>query len=137
MIDSLERMPVMIMDDDMAMARHIAGKMAALIRSRNAQNRATVLGLATGSTPLGIYRELIRLHREMGLDFSRVVTFNLDEYYPMAPDSIHSYYRYMWENLFEHININPENVHIPPGNLPPSYAKRASLCPPKSSQPQR
>ncbi len=128
MIDSLERLPVMIMDDDRAIARHIAGKMAALIRSRNAQNRATVLGLATGSTPLGIYHELIRLHQEMGLDFSRVVTFNLDEYYPMAPDSIHSYYRYMWENLFDHININPENVHIPPGNLPREQAAEACVA---------
>jgi glucosamine-6-phosphate deaminase len=77
-----------------------------------------VLGLATGSTPIGIYRELIRKHREEGLDFSNVVTFNLDEYYPMAPDSIHSYVRYMWENFFEHINIKPENVHIPRGDLP-------------------
>ncbi|MBA2708284.1 MAG: glucosamine-6-phosphate deaminase, partial [Gemmatimonadaceae bacterium] len=64
------------------------------------------------------YRELIRMHREEGLDFSDVVTFNLDEYYPMRADSIHSYNRYMWENLFEHINIRPENVHIPRGDAP-------------------
>jgi glucosamine-6-phosphate deaminase len=77
-----------------------------------------VLGLATGSTPIGVYRELIRLHREEGLSFSNVVTFNLDEYYPMAPDSIHSYHRFMWENLFDHIDIRPENVHIPRGDVP-------------------
>jgi len=76
-----------------------------------------VLGLATGSTPIGIYRELIRMHREDGLDFSHVVTFNLDEYVPMAPDSLHSYHRFMWENLFAHVNIDPSHVHIPCGDL--------------------
>jgi glucosamine-6-phosphate deaminase len=76
-----------------------------------------VLGLATGSTPIGVYRELIRMHREEGLTFKRVVTFNLDEYYPMKRDSIHSYHRFMWENLFDHIDIDPKNVHIPDGTL--------------------
>ena len=77
-----------------------------------------MLGLATGSTPIGVYRELIRMHREEGLSFARVVTFNLDEYYPMAPGSIHSYHRFMWENLFSQIDIAPENVHIPRGDVP-------------------
>ena len=77
-----------------------------------------MLGLATGSTPIGVYRELIRLHREEGLSFARVVTFNLDEYYPMAPDSLHSYHRFMWENLFDAVDIKPENVHILPGDIP-------------------
>src|SRR5213076_721638 len=77
-----------------------------------------VLGLATGSTPIGIYRELIKMHREEGLDFSDVVTFNLDEYYPMKPESIHSYHRFMRENLFNHINVRPENIHIPRGDVP-------------------
>jgi glucosamine-6-phosphate deaminase len=76
-----------------------------------------VLGLATGSTPIGIYRELIRLQRDEGLDLSRVVTFNLDEYFPMAPDSLHGYHRFMWENFFEHVNVDPKNVHIPRGDL--------------------
>ena len=74
---------------------------------------ALLLGL-----PLGIYRELIRRHRAGGLDFSRVVTFNLDEYYPMARDSLQGYRRYMWENLFEHVNVPPEQVHIPDGSTP-------------------
>ena len=77
-----------------------------------------MLGLATGSTPIGIYRELIRMHRDEGLSFANVVTFNLDEYYPMPKESIHSYHRFMWENLFSAIDIKAENVHIPPGNLP-------------------
>src|SRR6185295_6967954 len=75
-----------------------------------------VLGLATGSTPIGVYRELIRMHREEGLSFAQVVTFNLDEYYPMDPGSIHSYHRFMWENLFSQLDIARENVHIPRGD---------------------
>ena len=95
-----------------------------MIRAANAEGRPAVLGLATGSTPIGIYRELIRMHRDEGLDFANVVSFNLDEYYPMAPDSIHSYHRYMWENLFEHINIPRENVHIPRGDIPREQVER-------------
>ncbi|HEU4559486.1 MAG TPA: 6-phosphogluconolactonase, partial [Longimicrobium sp.] len=100
MAQTHERVPVVIVEYDQ-IARTLAERIAAIIRERNAEGKPAVLGLATGSTPIGIYRELIRLHREEGLDFSNVVTFNLDEYYPMAPDSIHSYVRYMWENLFD------------------------------------
>jgi glucosamine-6-phosphate deaminase len=77
-----------------------------------------VLGLATGSTPIGVYRELVRLHREEGLTFKHVETFNLDEYYPMSPDNVHSYHRFMWENLFSAVDIDPSRVHIPRGDLP-------------------
>ena len=113
-----ERIPTLVGDEYDEIARRIASRMAELIRERNAAGRATVLGLATGSTPIGIYRELIRYHREEGLDFSRVVTFNLDEYYPMAPDSLHGYRRFMWANFFEHVNVNARNVHIPRGDVP-------------------
>ncbi|MEM1558606.1 MAG: glucosamine-6-phosphate deaminase [Thermoproteota archaeon] len=75
----------------------------------------SVLGLATGSTPLGTYRELIRMHREEGLDFSKVITFNLDEYYGLSPDQPQSYHYFMFENFFKHVNINPKNIHIPDG----------------------
>ena len=74
-----------------------------------------VLGLATGSTPLFLYKELIRIHREDGLDFSRVITFNLDEYVGLSATHRQSYHHFMWKNLFSHININPENVNIPDG----------------------
>jgi glucosamine-6-phosphate deaminase len=121
-----EWIPVVIVEDYDEIARLIARRIAEIIEQKNDAGRPAVLGLATGSTPIGIYRELIRMHREEGLDFSRVVTFNLDEYYPMAPDSIHSYHRYMWENLFEHINIVPENVHIPPGNVPRDEVEQCS-----------
>ncbi len=95
-----ERIPSQVFSDHDRIAAHLAARIAELIRARAADGRAAVLGLATGSTPLGIYRELIRLHREEGLDLSGVVTFNLDEYHPMDPTSPHSYHRYMWENFF-------------------------------------
>jgi glucosamine-6-phosphate deaminase len=97
--------------------RYVARAVADLIRERNAAGRMTVLGLATGSTPIGVYRELIRLHREDDLDLSRVVTFNLDEYWPMSPQSIHSYQRWMRENFFDHVNIPEAQIHIPRGDL--------------------
>lgn len=112
-----ERIPTLIIDEHGAMARVVAGRIAALMRERAAAGRTVVLGLATGSTPIGVYRELIRLHREEGLSFRHVVSFNLDEYYPMQKDSIHSYHRFMWENLFSHVDIDPANVHIPDGAL--------------------
>ncbi|MBI1953361.1 MAG: glucosamine-6-phosphate deaminase [Candidatus Omnitrophica bacterium] len=74
-----------------------------------------VLGLATGSTPLGTYKELIRLHKEDGLDFSKVTTFNLDEYVGLVHEHPQSYHFFMWENLFKHLNVNAKNVHIPDG----------------------
>jgi len=115
---SIERVPVVVTEghDDMAWA--VAQRMATIIREKNARGENAVLGLATGSTPIGVYRDLIRLHGKEGLDFSRVVTFNLDEYYPMDPESQHSYVRYMWENFFGEVNIPRENVHIPDGTVP-------------------
>jgi len=116
--DHPERIPVVVAQESEDIVRQIAHRIAEIIRSRRAAGKHAVLGLATGSTPIGIYRELARLHREEGLDFSDVVTFNLDEYFPMAPDSLHSFRRFMQENLFDHVNIDPRNVHIPRGDLP-------------------
>jgi len=79
------------------------------------ENPKAVLGLATGGTPLRLYKELIRMHQTEGLDFSEVTTFNLDEYIGLGPDHPASYHHFMWENLFSHINIRPENVYIPDG----------------------
>jgi glucosamine-6-phosphate deaminase len=111
------KIPTLVFRTSTQASRHVALMIESLIRQNNSANRATVLGLATGSTPVGLYRELIRLHREAGLDFSRVVTFNLDEYYPMDPADDHSYRRWMDETFFSHVNIRPENVHIPDGTL--------------------
>lgn len=80
-----------------------------------------VLGLATGSTPIGFYRELVRLHREEKLDFSRCVTFNLDEYIGLSPSHPHSFHAYMRENLFDHVNVRPENIHVPDGTVLDNY----------------
>jgi len=113
-----ERIRTIVVDDHEHIARLVASRIATLVREKEAAGEPAVLGLATGSTPIGVYRELIRMHREEGLRFGHVVTFNLDEYYPMAPDNIHSYHRFMWENLFSHIDVDPRNVHIPPGDVP-------------------
>ena len=123
-MQKFERVPVVITEEYDEIAKLIAARMARLIRDKQEAGRPAVLGLATGSTPIGIYRELIRMHREEGLDFSNVITFNLDEYYPMKPNIIHSYHRYMWENLFSHINIKKENVHIPRGDIARDQVER-------------
>jgi glucosamine-6-phosphate deaminase len=85
-----------------------------------------VLGLATGSTPLLLYRELVRLHRKGELDFSQVTTFNLDEYVGLAPDHLQSYHHFMWEHLFSQVNISKDKVHIPNGIAKdiPAYCAR-------------
>jgi len=95
----------------------VAGEIASLIRHRAKEKKAVVLGLATGSTPVRLYRELIRMHREEGLSFKNVITFNLDEYYPIERDNKESYFRFMHEQLFNHIDIDPENINIPSGTV--------------------
>jgi glucosamine-6-phosphate deaminase len=93
-----------------------AGALAARYVARLVREKPrAVLGLATGSTPVGLYRELIRLHRSEGLDFSGVTTFNLDEYLGLGPDHPASYRHFMQEQLFQHINVRPENIHLPDG----------------------
>ena len=115
---ALESIQTVIVDDYDEVGRLVAHRIAEVIRERRAAGRPAVLGLATGSTPIGVYRELIRMHQDEGLSFSGVLTFNLDEYYPMDPGSIHSYHRFMWENLFAQLDMLPANVHLLPGNVP-------------------
>ncbi|GAB2969045.1 glucosamine-6-phosphate deaminase [Hymenobacter coalescens] len=117
-VASAERVPVQVYPDSELASAAVARQIADLIQERNAQGRPAVLGLATGSTPTRVYEELVRLHREEGLSFRNVVTFNLDEYFPMAPDSLQSYVRFMHEYLFDHVDIPAENVHIPDGTVP-------------------
>ena len=100
------------------LARHVAQLIAGIVRERHAFGQPAVLGLPTGSTPVGVYRELIRMHRDEGLDLSNVVTFNLDEYYGLRPDQLQSYHRWMHEQFFQDVNIPPENIHIPDGTVP-------------------
>ncbi len=93
----------------------VAQEIADLIRSKKAEGKVCVLGLATGSSPIKVYEELVRMHKEEGLSFSNVVTFNLDEYYPMDKSSVHSYHYFMHQHLFDHVDILPENINIPDG----------------------
>src|SRR2546430_9836026 len=113
-----ERIRTLVVPDHDDLAALLAERIVDTIRREVAAKGGCVLGLATGSTPLGIYRELIRRHRAGEVDFAAVTTFNLGGYNPMAPDSPHSYRRYMWENFFAHVNIKPESVHIPDGSTP-------------------
>jgi len=113
------KIPTLVFPTSAQASRHVALMIESLIRQNNSAGRPTVLGLATGSTPVGLYRELIRLHKEANLDLSRVISFNLDEYFPMAPDADHSYHLWMQETFFQHVNIKPENIHIPDGTLNP------------------
>jgi glucosamine-6-phosphate deaminase len=123
-----ERIRTVIVDDYDEVGLLVARRIADLIQSRRRAGARAVLGLATGSTPVGVYRELIRMHQQEGLSFADVVTFNLDEYYPMDPGSIHSYHRFMWENLFAHLDILPPNVHLPRGDVPRDAVEDECRC---------
>src|SRR5499426_2040557 len=109
--------PTLVFPTSSQAARHVALMIESLIRQNNSAGRPTVLGLPTGSTPVGLYRELVRLHREAGLDFSRVVSFNLDKYYPIPPDDPHSYRCWMPETFVDHVNLPAQNIHIPDGTI--------------------
>ena len=114
---NIERVPVKVYPDDLGASRAVARRIAEWIRKRNAEGRLAVLGLATGNTPVNVYRELARMRKEEKLDFSRVVTFNLDEYWPIDPQAHQSYHKWMAENFFKHVNVRPENIHIPSGTV--------------------
>jgi len=110
-----EKIRTRIHEDSESASLYAAREIESLIRSRQKEGKNVVLGLATGSTPTRLYNFLVQFHKEEGLSFKNVITFNLDEYYPMQPDSIHSYVRFMKEHLFDHIDIPAKNIHIPDG----------------------
>jgi len=114
---TIEKLQVQVVEDQLEASKTIAGVIAEMIRAKQSRGEMAVLGLATGSTPVKIYRELVRLHHEEGLSFRNVITFNLDEYYPMDPKSEKSYVRFMHHHLFRHIDIDPLNIHIPDGTV--------------------
>ena len=113
-----EKVPVTVYENQFIASRTVAHRIADLIRRKQEQGEQAILGLATGATPVKMYEELVRLHKEEGLSFRNVITFNLDEYYPMQPTSRQSYVTFMHENLFSHIDIPSENIYIPDGTLP-------------------
>lgn len=112
----LERIPTTIVSSEQEAVASIADAISELIKRRKQEGRKAVLGLATGSTPVPLYRELIRRHRQEGLSFENVCTFNLDEYYPIAPEHPESYHSFMHKQLFDHIDIPAAQVHIPNGH---------------------
>lgn len=115
--DSFEKIPVKIFPDQQEASLFVAQQVAQLLREKQKKKEKCVLGLATGSTPKTLYAELLRMHREEKLSFKNVITFNLDEYYPIDNDALQSYNRFMRSNLFDHIDINPRNIHIPDGEI--------------------
>ena len=120
--DSFEKIPVKIFPDLKQGSAFVAQQIAAFIRNKQsnpstASGQKVVLGLATGSTPKSLYAELVRMHKEEKLSFKNVIAFNLDEYYPIDNDALQSYHRFMHLNLFDHIDINPKNIHILNGEI--------------------
>jgi glucosamine-6-phosphate deaminase len=114
----LEKIPTKNFKNSEEASVFVANEIASLVKIRQLEGKPCVLGLATGSTPTRVYAELIKIHKEGGLSFKNVHTFNLDEYYPIEPDSLQSYVRFMKEHLFNHIDIPKKNIHIPDGTLP-------------------
>lgn len=112
-----ENIDTLVFENSTEASKAVAQQIATVIKAKQEKNESCILGLATGSSPKGLYAELVRLHKEEGLSFKNVITFNLDEYYPMEPDSINSYVRFMKELLFDHVDILPENYNIPDGTL--------------------
>ena len=112
-----EKLPVSVFENPKQASLSVAKRISDLIKEKQKTNDRAVLGLATGATPIAVYAELVRMHKEEGLSFNNVVTFNLDEYYPMQPNAAQSYVSFMNEHLFDHIDIDKSNVNIPDGTL--------------------
>lgn len=106
-----------VFDRPEAAVRELASELSQLIRARAAEGRRAVLGLATGNTPLPLYRELVRLHREEGLSFANVTTFNLDEYLGLPRNHPESYWSFMHRNLFDHLDVPEDRIHLPSGTI--------------------
>ncbi len=119
----LETLPINVFNSSKDASIHVAREIAETIKKCESENRPCVLGLATGSTPKTVYAELIRLHKEEGLSFQNVITFNLDEYFPMEPSALQSYHKFMYDHLFTEIDIPKEQIHIPDGTLPEGEIK--------------
>lgn len=124
MTDSFEKIPVKIFPNALEGSRVVAKEIAQLIREKAAKEQPCVLGMATGNTPVLLYKELVRMHKEEGLSFKHVITFNLDEYYPIDKNAYQSYWSFMHRNLFNHIDIDPANIHIPDGSWPKEEIKK-------------
>ena len=112
-----EKIHTVIFDESKEASKMVANEIAILIRKKQKEKKHCVLGLATGSSPISVYNELVRMHKEEGLSFSNVISFNLDEYFPMKKVDTQSYYHFMDVHLFSHVDIKPQNIYIPNGSL--------------------
>jgi len=113
MLESFEKIPVKIYKNPTEGSNALAAQIAHLIKEKQGLNLPCVLGMATGATPILLYKELVRMHKEEGLSFKNVVTVNLDEYYPIPRNAYQSYWSFMHRHLFDHIDIDPKNIHLP------------------------
>jgi glucosamine-6-phosphate deaminase len=125
--DSLEKIPVKIFKNPDEGSAFVAEQIRTLIHQKEKEGKKCVIGLATGSSPKTLYKHLVRMHKEEGLSFKNVVTFNLDQYYPMDKDALQSYHYFMRKNLFEHTDIDPANYHLPDGMIPKDKVKEHCL----------
>ncbi len=123
MLESFEKIPVQIYKNPTEGSNAVAAQIAALIKEKQAKKLPCVLGMATGTTPILLYKELVRLHKEEGLSFKNVITINLDEYYPIAKEAYQSYWSFMHRHLFDLVDIDPKNIHLPNGEWPKENLK--------------
>ena len=121
-----ERVKTTIFEDSTQASKKIAKEIAKLINKNNNTGEKSIIGFACGSAQIGVYNELVRLHKTKGLSFKNVITFNIDEYYPMQPDTLQSRARFMNEYLFDHIDIDRRNINIPDGSI--EYNKVSKYC---------
>jgi glucosamine-6-phosphate deaminase len=124
MVDSFEKIDVKILKNSKDGANYVAQQIAELIREKQSKGEKCVLGLATGSTPISLYAALVKMHQTEGLSFKNVITFNLDEYYPIDKDAYQSYWSFMHRHLFSHVDIDPTNIHLPNGNVSKEEIKK-------------
>jgi len=128
MLESFEKIPVQIYKNSTAGSNAVAAQIAALIKEKQAKKLPCVLGMATGTTPILLYKELVRLHKEEGLSFKNVVTINLDEYYPIEKTAYQSYWSFMHRHLFDLVDIDPKNIHLPNGEWTKENLKESCIA---------
>ena len=127
MLESFEKVPVQIYKNSTEGSNAVAAQIAALIKEKQAKKLPCVLGMATGTTPILLYKELVRLHKEEGLSFKNVVTINLDEYYPIEKSAYQSYWSFMHRHLFDLVDIDPKNIHLPNGEWTKENLKESCI----------
>ncbi len=124
LIDAFEKIKCEIKENVYDGSKYVAQKIAKVIKQKQKEGKPCILGLATGSTPKTLYAELVRMHKEEGLSFKNVITFNLDEYYPIEKKAIQSYHNFMHRLLFNQVDIDLKNVHILDGNIKKELIKK-------------